>query len=178
MTQNCDEFLPLEELKTAEVFLIQYSQQRSFATEIKIIKAGIPLQVSNSLLTLHPVLIRGLLREGGHLANAQFSAFQKNPLILHGKDVHTRLIVTSKHQELLKAGPTLMIANLNYKYHGIGAKCLTRTISKCVVCRKAAARTGQQSMGQLPSSCVTPGSAFNNVGIDYAGPVITKRGHI
>ena len=51
MTQNCDEFLSLEELKTAEVFLIQCSQQRSFATEIKIIKAGIPLQVSNSLLT-------------------------------------------------------------------------------------------------------------------------------
>ena len=52
VTQNCDEFLSLEEFKTAEVFLIQSSQQRSFATEIKTIKAGIPLQVSNSLLTL------------------------------------------------------------------------------------------------------------------------------
>ena len=71
-----------------------------------------------------------------------------------------------------------MMVNLNSKYHVIGAKCLTRTICKqCVVCKKAAARTGQQSMGQLPSSRVTPGSVFNNVGIDYAGPVITKRGH-
>ena len=139
-----DEFLSLEELKTAEVFLILSSQQRSFATEIKIIKAGIPLQVSNSLLTLHPVLIGGLLRVGGRLANAQLSAFQKNPRILHGKDVLTRLIVTSKHQELLHAGPTLMMANLNSKYHVIGAKRLTRTICKqCVVCRKAAERTGQ-----------------------------------
>ena len=32
-------------------------------------------------------------------------------------------------------------------------------------------------MGQLPSSRVTPGSVFNNVSIDYACPVITKRGH-
>ena len=178
VTQNCDEFLSLEELKTAEVFLIQSSQQRSFATEIKIIKAGIPLQVSNSLLTLHSVLI-GLLRVGGHLANAQLSAaFQKHPMILHGKVVLTRLIVTSKHQELLHAGPTLMMANLNSKYHVIGAKRLACTIYKqCVVYRKAAARTGRQSMGQLPSSRVTPGSVFNNVGIEYAGPVITKRGH-
>ena len=27
---------------------------------------------------------------------------------------------------------------------------------ECVVCKKAAARTGQQSMGQLPSSRITP----------------------
>ena len=128
MTRNCDEFLSLEELKTAEVFLIQSSQQRSFATEIKIIRAGIPLQVSNSLLTLHPVLIGGLLRVGERLANAQLSAFQKYPLILHGKDVLTRLIVISKLQDLLHAGPTLMITNLNSKYHVIGAKRFTRTI--------------------------------------------------
>ena len=171
VTRNCDEFLSLEELKTAEVFLIQSSQQRCLASEIKIIKTGIPLQVSNSLLTLHPVLIGGLLRVGGRLANAQLSAFQKHPMILHGKDVLTRLIVKSKHQELLHAGPTLMMANLNSKYHVIGAKHLTCTIYKlCVVCRKAAARTGQQSMGQLPSSLVTPESVFNNVGIDYASP--------
>ena len=103
------------------------------------------------------------------LANAQLSAFQKHPFISHGKDVLTRLIVTSKHQEILHAGPTLMMANL---------KRLTRTICKqCVVCRKAAARTSQQSMGQLPSSRITLGRVFSNVGIDYAGPVITERGH-
>ena len=113
---------------------------------------------------------------GGRLANAQLSAFQKHPPILHGKYVLTRLIVTSKHQELLYAGPTLMMANLNSKYHVIDAKRLTCTICKqCVVCRKAAARTDQQSMGQLPSSRVTPGSIFNNVGIDFAGPDNTKR---
>ena len=58
---------------------------------------------------------------GGHLANAQLSAFQKHPLILHGKDVLTGLIVISKHRELLHAGSTLMMANLNSKYHVIGA---------------------------------------------------------
>ena len=122
VTQNCDEFLSLDELKTAEVILIQSSQQRSFATESKIINAGIPLQVSNSLLTLHLVLIGQLFRVGGCLANAQLSAFQKHPMILLGKDVLTCLIVTSKHQELLHAVPTLVMANLNSKYHVIGAK--------------------------------------------------------
>ena len=87
MTQFSDEFISLEELDAVEGFLFQSSQQRSFASEIKSIEAGIPLQVSNSLLTLHPVLTGGLLRVGGHLANAQLSVFQKHPLILHGKDV-------------------------------------------------------------------------------------------
>ena len=86
---------------------------------------------------------------GGHLANAQLSAFPKHPLILHGKDVLTGLIVISKHRELLHAGPTLMMANLNSKYHVIGAIRLTCIICS-VFCRKDAARTSQQSMGQLP----------------------------
>ena len=59
-----------------------------------------------------------------------------------------------------------MMANINSKYHLIGAKCLTRTICKqCVVCRMAAARTGQQSMSQLPSSRVTPGSVFKKLAL-------------
>ena len=63
-----------------------------------------------------------------------------------------------------------MMANLNSKYHVIGAKSLTRT--QCVVCRKGAARTGQQLTGQLPSSRITHGKVLNNVGIDNADSVI------
>ncbi len=33
-------------------------------------------------------------------------------------------------------------------------------------------------MGQLPKERVTPDAVFNNVGLDYAGPVYLKRGSI
>ena len=32
--------------------------------------------------------------------------------------------------------------------------------------------------GQLPSECVTPDPVFNQVGINYAGPILTKYGYV
>ena len=33
-------------------------------------------------------------------------------------------------------------------------------------------------LGQLPPERITPGSVFNKVGVDYAGPVLIKYGHL
>ena len=33
-------------------------------------------------------------------------------------------------------------------------------------------------MGQLPMERVTPDLVFENVGVDYAGPVYVKYGHV
>lgn len=33
-------------------------------------------------------------------------------------------------------------------------------------------------MGQLPMERVTPDSVFERVGVDYAGPVYVKYGHV
>ncbi len=33
-------------------------------------------------------------------------------------------------------------------------------------------------LGQLPPERITPGSVFDKVGIDYAGPVLIKYGYV
>ena len=33
-------------------------------------------------------------------------------------------------------------------------------------------------MGQLPKERLAPGSVFDQVGVDYAGPVLIKYGHV
>ena len=33
-------------------------------------------------------------------------------------------------------------------------------------------------LGQLPIERVTPGPVFDKVGVDYAGPVLVKYGHV
>jgi len=46
-----------------------------------------------------------------------------------------------------------------------------------VTCRKFATRPRPQLAGQLPIERITPGSIFEQVGVDYAGPVLIKYGH-
>lgn len=33
-------------------------------------------------------------------------------------------------------------------------------------------------LGQLPIECITPGPVFEKIGVDYAGPVLIKYGHV
>ena len=176
MTRNCDEFLSLEELIAAEVFKIKSSQQRSFASEIKIIKAGIPLQVNYSLLTLHPVLIGGLLRVGGRLANSQLSAFQNSDFTWKRCSHSCHCYIQTSRVTSCRA---YTYDGQSYsKYHVIGAKRLTRTICKqCVVCRKLLQGLVNSQWVNCLHLVSHIESVFSNVGIDYAGPVITKRGH-
>ena len=38
------------------------------------------------------------------------------------------------------------------------------------------AKANPQLMGQLPKERVTPHTVFNNIGLDYVGPVYLKQG--
>ena len=49
---------------------------------------------------------------------------------------------------------------------------------KCITCRRYTARPKSQMLGQLPLEQLTPGSVFDKVGIDYAGPVFLKYGYV
>ena len=71
-----------------------------------------------------------------------------------------------------------MVTLLSEGYHVIGGKKLVKAVSrKCVTCQKAYARTSNQLMGQLPRDKLQPSPLFIVVGIDFAGPFITRRGH-
>ena len=44
----------------------------------------------------------------------------------------------------------------------------------CITCRRTTAKHKPQVLGQLPVERVTPGSVFDRVGLDYAGPFTIK----
>ena len=54
----------------------------------------------------------------------------------------------------------------------------TMSFRACIVCRKSSAKPRPQLMGQLPLDRITPGIIFEKVGIDYAGPIYIKLGHV
>ena len=69
----------------------------------------------------------------------------------------------------------LVAASLSRCYHIVGCRKTIRSITrKCITCRRATVKPQNQLLGQLPTERVTPGSVFENVGVDYAGPFQIK----
>ena len=71
-----------------------------------------------------------------------------------------------------------MLSILAEDFYIVGIKSLLRQISRnCVICQKAYARVATQRMGLLPITRVKPSPPFAVTGIDYAGPLLIRRGH-
>ena len=102
-----------------------------------------------------------------------------HPVILSGKHPLTKLIIQAEHLRLLHAGSTLLTSSLNHRYHIFGGRRVVRSITRsCVICQCKSQKQKPQMMGQLPTERVTPDIVFENVGVDYAGPIYIKYGHV
>lgn len=163
-----------------ERYLVRFTQESQFADEIAYLKAGKGLPRGSSLLSLHPYVDSdGVLRVGGRRCNSKLSYSRMHPIILHGKHPLIRLLVRSEHLHLLHAGPTLLLSALTQRFHIIGMKKTIRSVTRqCIVCRRRSAKSSPQMLGQLPLERVTPGSVFEKVGVDYAGPLQVKYGMV
>ena len=166
-------YLLVSELHTAEQYWNSVSQTDHFLPELKLLRSKSSLPKSSSLLPLHPYLDdHGLLRVGVRLCNSSLSFSQRHPIILHQKHPITRMIIHTEHIQMLHAGPTLLMTSLSRRYHIIGLRKAARfIIRQCVICRRQSAKPEHQLMGQLPLERVNPDIVFENVGIDYAGPI-------
>ena len=172
--------LSIEELADAEQYWIQVIQEEHFSGEVKALKKQSQLHAKSSLLPLHPILdSNNLLRVGGRQEKSKLSYSQLHPLLLHGKHPVTKLIIQTEHLRLLHAGPTLLQSSLNRRYHIIGSRNAIRYITRgCITCRRNSAKPDPQKLGQLPLERITPDSVFDKVGVDYAGPMYVKYGHV
>ena len=84
-------------------------------------------------------------------------------------------MIYSEHLHLLHAGPSLVAASLSTCCNVVGnRKAIYLVTRSCTLCHQMSARPNPQMMEQIPSERLTPGSVFNEVGVDYAGPVDVK----
>ena len=176
----CPHSLSTAELKKAETLWLSVAQAYSFSTEIVCLRNDEPIPGDSSIRSLHPFVdCARLLRVGGRVHNSPLTYSRRHPVILHGMHSLTKLIIRAEHIRLLHAGPTLVSSSLGRRFHIVGQRNAVRSITRaCVVCRRTSARPQPQIMGQLPIERVTPGIVFENVGIDYAGPVYIKLGRV
>ena len=107
-----------------------------------------------------------------HILSLQLTFSKRHPILLPGNHAVVKLLIASEHLWLLHAGPTLVAGSLSQNYCILGGRW------SCVKCRRVHSRLTPQIRGQLPSDRLNPGTIFHCVGVDYAGPIWTKSGHI
>lgn len=171
--------LTVDELNAAESYWLSFAQSESYPEERNLLIAKKPLPKNNRLLPFHPILDdrHCIMRVGGRISNSTLSYAQSHPVILNAKHSITKLIIESEHRRLLHAGPTLLISSLNQRYQITGIRKAVRFITRgCVTCRRQSARLQKQLMGPLPKERITSAPVFERVGVDYAGPFLTKYG--
>ena len=97
------------------------SQRTHFGKEVKALEMKAPISQSSVLVSVNPFLDKDqLLRVGGRESNSKLPYENQHPLIVHGKDPLTKLLIRSEHSRLLHAGPTLLTASLSRQFHIIG----------------------------------------------------------
>ena len=167
------------ELRDTENRLLMLTQSRRYKAERRDLAGSGEVSKRSSIQRLRPFLDSdGLIRVGGRLEKAALTSVQKHPVILHHSDHLTKLICRQAHFNHLHTGPSTLLGFLSLQYHIVGAKQLTKEISRaCVRCRKAYAKTATQVMGQLPSCHIILSSPFHHTGADFAGPLKVKRGY-
>lgn len=173
-------YLTTSELNQAEVHIFSFVQCEQFLSDVNLIKTNQPISRGSCLLPLAPFIdSNGLVRVGGRQKLGHLSSSQKHPIILHGNNPIVKLLITGEHKRLLHGGPNLVISSLGRKFHIIRIRTIARSIiRKCVTCRRLSARPTPPLMGQLPLERLTPGTVFEITGVDYAGPVYIKYGHV
>ena len=177
---NLKAVLSTLELRAAERNLVRQVQRYSYEDEIEMLRKGRALPRSNKLLPFHPILDdQGILRVGGRITQTDLSLSTRHPMIMPSNHEFVHLLVRSEHLRLLHAGPTLVSASLSRRFCIIRGRRMIRAIThNCVICRRITAAPKPQVFGQLPTDRLAPGSVFERVGVDYAGPIITKTGPV
>ena len=97
-------------------------------------------------------------------------------MLLHHQSRYSRLLVEDIYANALHAGPSTMMAIMAEYYYLLGARRLVRSLSQqCIRCQKAYCKISAQMMEQLPADRTRPAPPFHVTGIDFAGPLITRR---
>ena len=157
---NCQTPVSVSELNQAEAYWLVESQQERFATEMDALRRDQSISNSSPLVPFRPFLdSSGVLRVGGREQLAPLPYHARHPAIIDEKHQLVKLIIRTEHLRLMHAGPTLLSASLSQRYH-------------------ITARPRPPMMGQLPLERITPDAVFDRVGLDYAGPLLVKFGHV
>ena len=128
------------------------------------------------LKKLSPELQEGILVVGGRAERWMEATYNNQKFILLPQSHKlSYLIALHEHKAIGHLGTEATIARIRSKYWIVGVRKIVKgIIYKCVPCKKKNKRCAEQKMSPLPIERLKPSPAFQNIGIDYFGPMLTK----
>nr|XP_012135148.1 PREDICTED: uncharacterized protein LOC100874762 isoform X2 [Megachile rotundata]XP_012135760.1 PREDICTED: uncharacterized protein LOC100874762 isoform X3 [Megachile rotundata] len=163
------------EILRAETYIIRAIQQESYFQVFNALNSSGRLNAGIS--PLNPFIdAKGILRVGGRLSQANIPYNARHPILLPRQHHVTNLIILEQHVKHFHAGVLATLNAVRQRFWVPNAKRLIRSlIHKCVICFRAKPPIVEYKMGDLPLSRVVPSKPFNQVGLDFCGPLFIKE---
>ena len=153
-----------EERQHAVHHWIKLAQRSAYIEELKDLRTHRPVSITSPLRKLRPHLddndiLRATPRTG-------------EPAVIILPELHhiTKLLVEHAHRLCFHQGVRSTLTLLAAEYL-VRRKTVRRIVQDCTKCRRYRAQPYQQTEGGLPEFLTQPSRSFENVGIDYFGPL-------
>ena len=165
-----------EEIQQAEQYWIKQTQSDSFPKEMNGLLKNANVDRHSKIISLKPFLDEcGLLRIGGRLQETNWSFTQKHPYILPGNDALSELLIRKAHEDVMHSGLQANLNQLRETYWILKSRQMTKScVKRCLICRRACVKAGQQISAPLPKDRINEAQAFEITGVDFAGPIYVK----
>ena len=157
--------LMIEELEYVEQLWITYKQSI-------ISQSSNYLKLKNSLKLL--IDDKGIIRSHARISGVKDIDFKRHyPILLRSVSFFTKLIVSRAHAKVCHQGVDCTLNQISGEYWIIrGRQVVKKILRKCAPCRVIHGKTAlSPSISNLPSFRIICNYAFENVGVDYAGPI-------
>ena len=172
------EFTP-SEMEHAEKSWIKAVQHKQFESELRDLKAGRAVNTKSRIADLSPVLIDGIICLDSRIKRSpELSPTARQPPILLRDHRYVELYIQHLHERMGHRAHEAVLTELRQHYWVPQARRAIRMVtSKCQTCRVRKSQPRSALMAPLPSSRVTMlRGAFYATGMDYFGPILSKRG--
>ncbi|MCG8431685.1 MAG: hypothetical protein MJA29_10985, partial [Candidatus Omnitrophica bacterium] len=177
LTDELHRLVNVGEFGKAEIVVVRQVQIEGFLSTIGSLESG-RRAVQNPLRRLSPFLDEhGVLRVGGRLQYSNLPFDVRHPMILPRKHHVSELVIRQAHVKVGHSrGVNSVMAEVLLRYWIIhGREAVKKMKYNCFKCRRMNEQFLEQIMAPLPSSrSLMSLRAFSNIGVDFAGPFVTK----
>ena len=169
--------LSLEDLKAAEHLLILTAQKDTYSHEYNILRESKELPTNNKLLSFRPIIKDYLISIGGRLSKSHLPYESKHQILLNKDHPLSRILFQYYYEKVHHAGREQTLAESREKVWIVkGRGLLKKVIKVCLHCKKLRTRPILPLMSDLPYDRIEIGQLpVYNTGIDYFGPIVTKK---